>query len=92
MNLSNNNLIFSGNNREFESVFILRKIKRFITKHQLPICVKEIDSLSKKSIELSIKHNINTIPYAIYKNRVLIYKPGEKEEKVDNQILDFIRA
>lgn len=91
MNLNRNNLIFSGNNKEFESVFVLKKIRRLISHHCLQIRVVEIDCLSKKSMELSMKYNINTVPFAIYKKSVYTYKAKGREDEVDNQILDFLK-
>lgn len=87
----NNNIIFSGNPKEFESVFILRKIKRIIMKRELPIILEEIDYLSEKSIELSMEYNINTIPFAIFKDRVFVYRDGIEEGKLEKDISDFMQ-
>ena len=59
-----------------------KRIFDYLLKCNLSIDIEKMDCLSDKSIDLSCKYDINSIPFAIYQTRYLIFSNQMNESDI----------
>jgi len=56
-----------------ECALLLNLIEDYITQKELDIAIVKISSVSDEAIDIAINFDINTIPFAIFNNKKIVF-------------------
>jgi len=86
--MKKNKIKFVGSDNCKKCVILFNLIKDYIKQKKLDMVIEKINAISDEAINLAIDFDINTVPFAIFKNKKIIYTKEINNNDLENFLND----
>ena len=84
MKTNNNFIKIVGSDNCKDCSMLFNLIKDYIEQNNLNIKIQKLFSLSNEAIDLAIDFDINTIPFAIFNNKKIVFNKKTSRDELDD--------